>query len=72
MEDFFAKVMEFLSSAEGASLTIAVVIDFVFRLFPSEKPKSVLHLVSFFARKLSEVLEKLADVLDKVLPQKLK
>lgn len=72
MEELFEKVLAFLSSAEGASATIAIVLDFVWRLVPSEKPKSVLHMVSFVAKKLSEVLEKLASFLDKVLGQKLK
>jgi len=72
MEAIFEKIMEFLSSAEGASATIAIVLDFVWRLVPSEKPKSVLHMISFVAKKLSEVLAKVAEFLDKVLPQKLK
>lgn len=72
MEELFEKIMAFLSSAEGASATIAIVLDFVWRLIPSEKPKSVLHMVAFVAKKLSEVLAKVAEFLDKVLPQKLK
>lgn len=72
MEELFEKVLAFLSSAEGASATIAIVLDFVWRLVPSEKPKSVLHMISYVAKKLSEVLAKVAEFLDKVLPQKLK
>ena len=72
MEELFEKVLAFLSSAEGASATIAIVLDFVWRLVPSEKPKSVLHMISFVAKKLSEVLAKVAEFLDKVLPQKIK
>lgn len=72
MEELFEKIMSFLSSAEGASATIAIVLDFVWRLVPSEKPKSVLHMISYVAKKLSEVLAKVAEFLDKVLPQKLK
>lgn len=72
MEELFEKVLAFLSSAEGASATIAIVLDFVWRLVPSEKPKSVLHMISYVAKKLSEVLAKVAEFLDKVLPQKIK
>lgn len=72
MEELFEKVLAFLSSAEGASATIAIVLDFVWRLVPSEKPKSVLHMISYVAKKLSEVLAKIAEFLDKVLPQKIK
>ena len=72
MEELFEKVLAFLSSAEGASATIAIVLDFVWRLVPSDKPKSVLHMISYVAKKLSEVLAKVAEFLDKVLPQKIK
>jgi hypothetical protein len=72
MEELFAKVMEVLTSVEGASLTIAVVLEFIFRLVPSEKPKSIVYLVAEGAKKLGAILTKIGEVLDKVLPQKVK
>jgi|LakMenEpi03Aug12_release.lakeMendotaPanAssembly.Ray.scaffolds.fasta_scaffold21525_5 hypothetical protein len=72
MEQVLDQVSAFLSSALGSSATIAIVLEFVWRLVPSEKPKSVLHLISFVAKKLSEILAKIAELSDKVLPQKLK
>lgn len=72
MEQVLDQVSAFLSSALGSSATIAIVLEFVWRLVPSEKPKSVLHLISFVAKKLSEILAKVAELSDKVLPQKLK
>lgn len=72
MEELFEKVLSFLASIEGASATIAIVLEFVWRLIPSEKPKSVLHMIAYVAKKLSDVLAKVAELLDKVLPQKIK
>lgn len=72
MEQFFEQVLKFLSSAEGASLTIAMVVEFVLRMVKSEKPLSVLYAVAFVVKKSGEVLTKVGNLLDKVLPQKLK
>lgn len=72
MEELFNKAMEFLASAEGASVTIAIVMDVVFRMFPSKKPLSVLHMIAKGAGLIGKVLVKFAEVSDKVLPQKLK
>ena len=72
MEELFNKAMEFLASAEGASVTIAIVMDVVFRMVPSKKPLSVLHMIAKGAGLVGKVLVKFAEVSDKVLPQKLK
>lgn len=72
MEEIFSKVMEFLSSAEGSSMTIALVLDFVFRMVPTKKPLSVLHLVAKGAGMVGSALVKVAELADKVLPQKVK
>jgi len=72
MEEFFAQVMKFLASVEGASLTVGLVLDFAFRMIPSKKPLSVLHLVAKGAGMVGKALVKLAEVADKVLPQKVK
>ena len=63
---------ELLASAEGASVTIALVLDFAFRMIPSEKPLSIFHLVAKVAGKIGQFLVKFAELADKVLPQKLK
>ncbi len=72
MEELFNKAMEFLASAEGASVTIAIVMDVVFRMVPSKKPLSVLHMIAKGAGLVGKVLVKFAEVSDKVFPQKLK
>jgi len=72
MEELFAKILELLSSVEGASVTVAIVLDFVFRMIPSKKPLGVLHMIASGAKLLGQALLKLAALLDKVLPQKIK
>ena len=72
MDAFFESVMKFLSSVEGASLTVAVVVEFVFRVIPSQKPLSILYIVADVVKKAGEALIKIGKILDKVLPQKLK
>ncbi len=72
MEEFLAKIMEALSSVEGASVTIALVLEFVFRMIPSQKPLSIIYMVAAALKGVGEILVKAGHVLDKVLPQKLK
>lgn len=72
MEHFFEVVLSFLSSAEGASLTIAMVVEFVLRMVKTEKPKSILYGIAYAVKKSGEVLTKVGNLLDKILPQKLK
>jgi hypothetical protein len=72
MEELFVKAMELLKSAEGASLTIAMVLEFAFRMIPSKKPLSLFHVIAGVSKLLGDFLLKLAKVLDKVLPQKVK
>lgn len=70
--EFLDKILAFIASAQGASVTIAIVLEFAFRMIKTEKPLSVLHVASSFIKKSAEILGKVADLLDKVLPQKLK
>jgi hypothetical protein len=65
------QVLAVLGSINGAAIaTIAIVLEFAFRMIKSPKPLGILHLVAAFARKLSQVLGAVADLSDKVLPQK--
>lgn len=70
--EFLDKILAFLSSAEGASLTIAVVVEFILRMIKSEKPLSILYLIANVAKKSGEILVKISNLMDKVLPQRLK
>lgn len=72
MEELFTKALELLSSVEGSALTIAIVVEFVFRMVPSEKPRSILLLVAKACELSGKFLVKLSEVLNKLIPQKLK
>lgn len=65
------KIMALLSSVEASAAVIAVVVEFVLRLVKTEKPKSLLYAAAAIVRGLGVVLTKLAEVMDKILPQKL-
>lgn len=57
-------VLAFLANPAVLSVA-AILIESLFRLIPSEKPLSILHLVA-------SVMKGAGDFLDKVLPQNLK
>lgn len=59
----------FITSAGGASVTIAIALEFVLRMFPSEKPLSIAHAIGAGAVKLGNLLVAFGNFLDKVLPQ---
>lgn len=52
--------------------SVAVALEFALRLIPSSKPLSVLHVVGGAVRVMGSLFVKVADLLDKILPQKLK
>lgn len=70
MEDLFSKAMEFLLSIEGAVATIAIVLEFVFRMFKSAKPLSIAYLIADGFKMAGELFGKFGGMLDKVLPQR--
>lgn len=72
MNEFITKALELLTSAEGASVTIAIVLEVVFRLFPSEKPLGVIIAIAEVIKGVGEVLIKLSSLINKVIPQKIK
>jgi hypothetical protein len=72
MEVIIERCLSFLASAEGASATIAIVLEFAFRMFPSDKPRGLIHMVAKIAKGIGNVLIKFSELSDKVLPQKLK
>jgi len=68
----FDSILDAITSATGMSATIAIVLEFVLRLVKSDKPLSILYVISNVIKKLSEILTKVSDLLDKVIPQRLK
>lgn len=72
MEELFAKVVEFLTQADNSAATILIILEVAFRLVPSEKPRSILIMVAKGAELSGKALVKLSEVLNKIIPQKLK
>jgi hypothetical protein len=66
------KVEESIGSMSAASGVIALGLELMFRLIPSEKPLSIAHLAVKVLKAVCKVTEQLATLLDKVLPQNLK
>lgn len=58
-----------LASVEGMTGTLIVVLEFVFRLLPTKKPLSIMHIVASVVRGVAAILTKLSALLDKILPQ---
>jgi hypothetical protein len=64
------KALALLAGIDGTIIAGAgLLLETVFRLLPTKKPLSILHIVSGAARKLGDLLKAVADLLDKVLPQ---
>jgi hypothetical protein len=72
MLEIIEKSLTIMKSIEGSALTIAIVLEMLFRFIPSEKPLSVIRLVASAMKGVGTLLVKLAEFSDKVLPQKLK
>lgn len=53
-------------------MSVGIAIEFMFRMFKTEKPKSIIYMVADGIKKSGELLTKLGSLLDKVLPQRLK
>jgi hypothetical protein len=70
--EFLDKAMALLGSAQGASVSIALVLELILRLIPTQKPLSILHLIGEGSKKIGNLLLGIGNLLDKVLPQKLK
>lgn len=64
------KILAFIMSANGAAATVAVVLEFALRMLPSEKPLSIAHLIALGLKKCGAVMTAAADLMDRVLPQK--
>jgi len=71
--EMLAKALELIQAhVMPMAGTIAVVIEMAMRMIPSEKPMSIAHAVSEGFKMVAKVCQAIGDVLDRVLPQKLK
>lgn len=68
------KVVESLNHIMNAQvlLSVAVGIEFALRMLKTEKPLSIAYLVADSFKKCGEILTKVGQLLDKVLPQRIK
>lgn len=53
-------------------VSLIVGLEFAFRMIKSDKPLSIMYLISDGLKKVGELCQKLGQLLDKVLPQRLK
>lgn len=70
--EIFEKILEVLGSLEGQGAVLAIVLEFALRLIPSDKPRSILLVVAKVCEMGASVLGKVASLLNKIIPQKLK
>lgn len=56
----------------GIIVSVALAVEFVLRLVPSAKPKSIMYLVADSLRVVGQICQKAAEILDRILPQRLK
>ena len=66
------QILAGIGSVAAQSAVIGVVLEFALRLIPSKRPLSILHVVGGVAKKAGAICLAIGDLLDKVLPQKLK
>jgi ERCC4-type nuclease len=72
MEAVFADIMKVLEGAVAQSAMVAVVIEFVLRMIPSAKPLGIAYIIADVAKAVGGIFMKVGELLDKVLPQKIK
>jgi len=71
--EFLDKILELLSQYYGIILAVGIpVIDVLLRLFKTDKPASVLQMISRGMSKVAAVLQKSSEIVDKLIPDRLK
>ena len=68
------KMIEAINQAMSAPvlMTIAIGMEFMFRMIKTEKPLSIAYMVADGLKKVGEIMSKCGQLMDKVLPQRLK
>lgn len=72
--EMLQQIVEGLSKALQAPVlvSVAVGLEFAFRMVKTEKPLSIAYLIADSFKKVGEICSKIAQLLDKVLPQRIK
>ena len=67
------KILLALGQVDGAMImTISVILEVVLRLVKSERPMSVLLMIAKALEIVGKITSKIAELLNKVIPQRLK
>lgn len=70
---FLDKALAWVEGIDGSILMgAAMVIEFGMRFIKTEKPKSIMYMVGDGVKALGKIFTKSGEILDKVLPQKVK
>lgn len=72
--EFLNKALESVNYIMSAPVlaSIAVGIEIVCRMVKTEKPLSIAYMVADGLKKVGEIMSKCGQLMDKVLPQRLK
>jgi len=70
IDGIVAQLTAFLNGPTLAG--IAIALEFVLRLLPTEKPKSILLLVSGICKAVGSAFSLVSSIIDRVVPQRLK
>lgn len=71
--DFLAQIAAFVTNSLPAQASIAgIVLEMILRMWPSEKPKSILLMISSMIHMMASIFSGMASFLDKIIPQNLK
>lgn len=66
------ELIQVIGGWDVASGTIAIIVEFALRMIKSSKPLSLLYVVVDSLSAVAKLLDKAAQFLDKILPQRLK
>lgn len=67
------QILAFLDGISGPTyVIIGGAVEFILRLFKSQKPLSILYVIAGGFKMVGNLLAKVGNFLDKVLPQKTK
>jgi uncharacterized membrane protein (UPF0136 family) len=70
INQLIAKLDVFMSGS--VMVTVAMLVEFALRMIKSDKPMGIVHMISGLLKSVGMLFGKVAELLDKVLPQKLK
>ena len=59
-------------STSSTFVVVAGLVDFALRLLKTEKPIGVIHMIAGMLSRAGDVMKKASELLDKILPQRLK